>query len=133
MNPDGLGYFLERLATTAKQTGRLPNTETVAALPREERKSAKHIAQHLKEQFERGLDLRQTHAIRWTQVSSILNGIHYFQIDTWGRWKARAGRSLSAQVIKSCHTGPAPVIPDTWYMGALSALPAQTAVTRSGV
>lgn len=86
MSPDGLGYFLERAKTPVAKAGRLPNTETVANLPREERKSAKRIAQHLKEQFERGLDLRRTHSVRWMQVSSILNGIHYFNIDTWGGW-----------------------------------------------
>ena len=83
---DRLDYLLNRLKRPPNKQGRLPNTDLVAGLNKEDRKSASNIAKRLREQFDRGLDRRLIHAIKWTQVLSVLNGIHYFKIDKYGRW-----------------------------------------------
>ena len=81
-----LGYLLQRMQKPANKAGRLPNTDTVANLPKADRKSARDIAKRYQTQYTEGLELRRQHAIRWMRVISILNGVHYFDIDSFGTW-----------------------------------------------
>lgn len=86
MMNDGMSYISNRMDTPAVAPGPIPNTDSVASLKRDDRKSAATIAKYYTDQLQRGIEIRRTHAIRWMQVLSILNGIHYFNIDAFGRW-----------------------------------------------
>lgn len=87
MNPPPISTPTGPINPQVQSAGRLPNTEAVASLDRDERRSATEIAKYHKEQLDKGLDMRRPHAIRWMQVLSILNGIHYFKIDSFGFWR----------------------------------------------
>ncbi len=73
------------------EVGRLPNTDSVAGLTRKERGSAKKIAQFFYGQYEHALETRRRHALQWIRVTSIMSGIHYFEIKN-GRWIAKLPR-----------------------------------------
>lgn len=64
----------------------IPNIEQNAPIPREHRRSATKIAQHLNKQYQNALPLRRPHAIAWMKVASIMHGIHYFRVDN-GVWR----------------------------------------------
>ena len=102
MSTNQLSYLTERVGRPTAEAGRIPNTDSVAGLRKDDRKSARQIAKYYRDQFERGLSIRRGRAIRWMQVLSILNGIHYFQIDAFGRWqpfaKPRDPRKIRATV-----------------------------------
>ena len=75
------------------------NTENVASLPKENKRSAKKMAKWFWEQYQNGLTLRRPHAISWIKVKSIMRGIHYFQISRDGAWrplKAKPGQIWAA-------------------------------------
>ena len=96
-----LNYMFEKLQNAPSTPGRLPNTDTVAALPREVRRAADDLARYFYEQAQRGLGMRRGHAINWMKVLSILSGIHYFKIDAYGQWRAlrkHDDRQIRAQV-----------------------------------
>jgi len=82
-----LGYFLNRMQPAGKAIGRLPNTDDAAGLKREDRGTASTIAKRIREQFDEGLSARTIHGARWTQVVSILSGVHWFHIDAMGRYQ----------------------------------------------
>jgi hypothetical protein len=58
----------------------MPNTDSVATLPKENRQSAKKVADFFVEQYRLGLDQRRPHAINWMKVKSVMRNIHYFKI-----------------------------------------------------
>ena len=60
--------------------GRIPNIDSPAGLPREDRLSAKKIADFHIRQHQNGLTLRKLHAISWMKVKAILRGIHYYSL-----------------------------------------------------
>lgn len=87
MISDRLGYLTSRLQTPTQSQGRIPNTDTVAGLNRESRKTASEIAKRFRSQIESGIELRRQHSIRWIQTLSIMNGVHYFTIDNYGFYR----------------------------------------------
>lgn len=74
-------------------TREVPNTDSVSALPRKDRRSAKKLAEFVNEQYRLGLDLRRPHAISWIKVKSIMRNIHYFKIrnGTWYPLRKKEG------------------------------------------
>ncbi len=58
----------------------MPNTDAPADLPRQQRKSAKKLAEFVNEQYQNGLDYRRKHALNWIKVKLIMRNIHYFKI-----------------------------------------------------
>jgi len=60
--------------------GRIPNIDSPAGLPKEDRISAKRMAQFYVRQHQNGLVLRKLHAISWMKVKAILRGIHYYSL-----------------------------------------------------
>jgi hypothetical protein len=89
---NSLAYMLDRLrpGNEPMLQGRLPNTDGVAGLPREVRKSADDMARFFRDNMQRALLLRRPHATSWMKVLSILSGIHYFHIDRMGMWRPLA-------------------------------------------
>lgn len=49
-------------------------------IPREDRISAKKMAQYIRRHYEDGLTARRTHEQSWTMVASIMHDIHYFSM-----------------------------------------------------
>ncbi len=84
--PEDLRYLTSRVQEPVSQQGRLPNTDTVASLRREDSRNATTIAKWYFDQFKNAVELRRQHAIRWTQTLSIMNGCHYFFIDHYGNY-----------------------------------------------
>lgn len=66
---------------SVRPEGNLPNTSDLSGVSREERRSAKRIAQFLKEQYEKGLVMRRPHAKSWIGVNSIMAGYHYYRFN----------------------------------------------------
>jgi hypothetical protein len=66
------------------QSGDLPNTDSMASATREERRSAKKLAQFFREQYENFLPLRRDHALNWMRVSAIMAGYHWFRLTKTG-------------------------------------------------
>lgn len=60
--------------------GRIPNIDSPAGLPREDRISAEKMAQFYVRQHQNGMVLRKLHAISWMKVKAILRGIHYYSL-----------------------------------------------------
>lgn len=58
----------------------MPNTDSVASLPRKSRRSARKLADFISEQYRLGLDLRRPHMTNWIRVKSIMANVHYFKI-----------------------------------------------------
>lgn len=79
----------------------MPNTDSVANLPRKNRRSAKKISEFIMEQYRYGLDLRRPHAISWIKVKSIMRNIHYFRIrnGTWWPLRKKAGQIRAVRKI----------------------------------
>ena len=67
-------------AGVPKPTQSMPNTDSVAALPKKQRRSAKKIASFIDEQYQFGLDRRRRHALNWMRVKFIMRNIHYFRM-----------------------------------------------------
>lgn len=61
-------------------TSDVPNTESVASLPKEDRKSFAEMARFFWDQYTKGISLRADHDKDWIKVKSILSNVHYFRI-----------------------------------------------------
>lgn len=85
MNED-LRYLTSRVPVPLDRPGRIPNTDSVASLRKEDGRTASSIAKWYFDQFKNAVELRRQHAIRWTQTLSIMNGCHYFFIDHYGNY-----------------------------------------------
>jgi len=59
----------------------VPTAESVASMPKKERRSAESRARYFEEQFQLGLDIRRRHAHQWMRIKSIMSGAHYFRIN----------------------------------------------------
>lgn len=64
-----------------------PSGRDIAAIPKEDRRSVRALAQYCWEQYRNGLQRRRPHAISWLMVQSFLRGVHYFTIDGRGFWQ----------------------------------------------
>lgn len=84
---NNLNFLADRVKQPTSVQGRVPNTDGVAGLPQEARRTAEDIAKFFFDQMQRGLLLRRPHAISWMRVLSIMSGIHYFHINEYGMWK----------------------------------------------
>lgn len=80
------------------QTGRLPNTDDAAALPRALRKDFKRLASFYVTQHRQSNLVRRRHAEQWMRVLSIMAGVHWFRVDA-GRWQplAQKGGQIRAR------------------------------------
>ena len=76
----GIGIAPFQDPTQPHSVGRMPNTDSVAGLPRKERRSARKIAEWFFHQFEEGLTRRAVHARRWMKVDAIMAGFHYVDV-----------------------------------------------------
>lgn len=82
-----LSFLLDRMRKPVGTPGRLPTTDTVAALPTSAKRDADAMARYFYTQMQRALAMRRSHATSWMKVLSILSGVHYFRIDQHGMWR----------------------------------------------
>lgn len=61
-------------------TALMPNTESVAPIPKDDQVSARKTAAYLYHQYEESLTQREAVERKWVRVSSIMAGVHYFRI-----------------------------------------------------
>jgi len=88
--PPGTGASLPaRQQSGGQLTSEMPNTDSVASLPRKNRRSARKLAEFITEQYRLGLDLRAPHAVSWIKVKSIMRNVHYFKIRNGVWWPLR--------------------------------------------
>ncbi len=83
---ESLGYLIDRLQSQRSTQGRIPSTDAVAGLVKQDRKDAAKIEDYFRQQFQEAMGYRRSHAINWMKVLSILNGIHHFHVDQFGNW-----------------------------------------------
>jgi hypothetical protein len=101
----------------ARIGGDLPNTEAPSSLPRQDRRSAKAIAQFFRKQYTDGLAVRYPHARSWLKVKAIMRGIHYFRMD------GGVLRPLAAPKMPRGHRAFVPVMRPLymWHLARLNA------------
>lgn len=65
---------------------RVPATKDATSLPKEDRADLKSISKWFRDQFERSMTQRRRIARNWVAVRSIMEGYHYYTINSYGVW-----------------------------------------------
>ena len=65
---------------------RVPLAASVTSMPKKDRRDLKALAKWFHEQFTKGMSVRRRIARNWIAVRSIMEGYHYYKINSYGVW-----------------------------------------------